>query len=428
MPSYLPTILRIGLAIFLLFSSAAILYTTAQNTHSAQSLATQALESTALALSSSGENALRETPRMPPEEIRQILSDRVVAYALIAGQDRKVLFHTNPRLAGSTLSPEEVNWPSGKTSGQRITLKTGLPAYEFNYVLRRRDGGDELLRLVLHTASADQIVSSARRMWWTVGGVLLLLWVVGILLERVFSRQLRLREELGRRQQLALIGQMTAVLAHEIRNALGSMKGYAQWVHEKTEELDPKKAGLVAVLRGVQRIETLVNDLLLYSREEQYFCQRLDLGPFIQETIPAVVSPWKGKVEMDTAAGTMGVADPEKLHRALTNGLRNAVQAMGDEGTLSIQVHPDGRWIKIRIADTGSGIPPEEIPRLFTPFHTTKAEGTGLGLAYSKKVIEGMGGKIELGNREKGKGAILEIYLPKAGEIGNGEFHPHRGR
>ena len=428
MRPYLSTILRVSLALFLLFSSAAILYTTAQNTRSAQSLATQALESTALALSSSAENALRASQDMASDEIRQILSDRVVAYALIASQDGKVLFHTNPRLAGSYLTPEEVNWPSGTASGQRITLRTGLPAYEFNYVLHRTGGADELLRLVLHTTPADHIVSGARRMWWTVGGVLLLLWVVGIMLDRVFNRHLRLREELERREQLALIGQMTAVLAHEIRNALGSMKGYAQWVHEKMEEPDPRKAGLAIVLQGVQRIEALVNDLLLYSREEQYLFQRLDLLPLMREIVHATVSSWKGKVEIETTPGTIVMADQEKLHRALTNGLRNAIQAMGGEGTLRIQAHPDGRWINIRIEDTGPGIPAAEFPRLFTPFYTTKAEGTGLGLAYSKKVIEGMAGKIELGNREDGKGAILNIYLPKAGEIGNGQIHPYRGR
>jgi len=416
MRPYLPTILRFSLAVFLLLSSAAILYTTAQNNRSAQSLATQALESTALALSSSAENALRASGDKARDEIRQILSDRVVAYALIAGQDGKVLFHTNPRLVGSHLAQEEINWPSGTASGHRITLRTGLPAYEFNYVLHRPDGADELLRLVLHTTPADRIVSGARRMWWTVGGVLLLLWAVGIMLERVFTRQLRLREELGRRRQLALIGQMTAVLAHEIRNALGSIKGYAQWVHEKMEALDPKKVGLAVVLRGVQRIEILVNDLLLYSREEKYHCERLDLLPLIQETVHAGVSSWRGKVEMEIKAQTMVMADREKLHRALTNGLRNAIQAMGDEGTLSIQTHPDGRWIKIRIEDTGPGIPAAEISRLFTPFHTTRAEGTGLGLAYSKKVIEGMAGKIELGNRKRGTGAVLNIYLLKAGE------------
>jgi light-regulated signal transduction histidine kinase (bacteriophytochrome) len=72
-------------------------------------------------------------------------------------------------------------------------------------------------------------------------------------------------------------------------------------------------------------------------------------------------------------------------------GGRNAIQAMGDAGTLSIQAHPDGRWITIRIEDTGLGIPAAEMPRLFTPFHTTKAEGTGLGLAYSNSVRKNSG-------------------------------------
>lgn len=279
MRPYLPTVLRLSLVFFLFLSSAAILYTTYQNAQSSQSLAIQALESTALALSSTAESALRTLGSKAGGEIREIFSDRVVAYALIVGRDGKILFHTNPRLVGSHISEEESRqkWPSKPASGQRITLRTGLPAYEFSYLLHRRDGTEELLRLVLHTTSADRIVSGARQMWWTVGGVLILLWAVGIALERIFTRHLRLQEELERRQQLALIGQMTAVLAHEIRNALGGIKGYAQWVDEKIEEPGPKKAGLSAVLRGAERIESLVNDLLLFSREEIYHMERVDL-------------------------------------------------------------------------------------------------------------------------------------------------------
>jgi signal transduction histidine kinase len=93
---------------------------------------------------------------------------------------------------------------------------------------------------------------------------------------------------------------------------------------------------------------------------------------------------------------------------------------MGEEGILGFSVHPDGRWVRIQIADNGPGIPEEEIGRLFTPFHTTKTDGTGLGLAYSKKVIEGMGGRIQLSNREGRRGAILTIQLPKTGEDKNG--------
>ena len=128
----------------------------------------------------------------------------------------------------------------------------------------------ELLRLVLHTTPADRIISRTQRMWWTVGLVLAVLWTLGILFERMFLRQLRLREELDKKERMALVGQMTAVLAHEIRNALGGIKGYAQWIGEKMDPADPKKTGIGLVLKGTDRIESLVNDLLLFSRDETY--------------------------------------------------------------------------------------------------------------------------------------------------------------
>ena len=411
-----PAALRIGLAFFLLLSTGAILYATAESTQSARSLATQALQSTALALCSSAESALRSSGSRKGGEIRQILSDRVVAYAFIAGQDGKIEFHTNPRLVGSHLSREDQNWPSGTTSGRTITLGTGLPAFEFNYVLHRLDGVPELLRLVLHTTPADRIVAGASRMWWTVGVVLVLLWTVGGLLERVFTRHLRLREQMEEGRRLALIGQMTAVMAHEIRNALGSIKGYAQWLDERIGEKDENKAGVAAVLRGSRRIETLVNELLLFSREETYRLEPIDLSPLIQNQIPSWVSPWEGKIELEVGTGTRAMGDREKLERVLGNALRNAVQAMGETGILRVSVIADGRWVEMRVEDTGQGIPEEEIPRLFTPFHTTKTDGTGLGLAYSKKVMEGMRGRITLTNRQGGEGAILTLRLPRAGE------------
>ncbi|NVM22207.1 MAG: hypothetical protein HWN68_10565 [Desulfobacterales bacterium] len=414
---YLPTVLRASLAIFLLISSAAILYTTAQNFRSAQIQATQALESTALALSASAESALHASGNMAVDEIRGVFSDRVVAYALIAGKDGKVLFHTNPRLVGSYLSDESNRkWPSARASGRRVKLGTGLPAYKFNHILHQPDGTAKLLRIVLHTVPADRIVAGARRMWWTVGGILALLWTVGIMLDRVFARHLRLQQELERQNRLALIGQMTAVLAHEIRNAMGSIKGYVQWVDEKLEKPDPKKAGLSVVLRGVERIESLVGDLLLFSRKETYYIERLDPMSLVRETIDSAVLDWRGTLELEKKPPTRAMADKEKLHRVLLNGIRNAIQAAKDDGSLRISVYPDGRWVTIRIEDTGQGIPAEEIPRLFTPFHTTKTDGTGLGLAYSKKVVEGMGGRINLANREGRTGAVLTIQLPK-GEV-----------
>jgi len=132
-------ILRASLALFLLISTAVILYTTAQNTRSARSLADRALQSTAFALGSSAEGALYEGGSKAVDEIREIFSDRVVAYARIASRDGEILFHTNPRLVGSRLAGDELNrsWPVGTFLGRRAILGTGLPAYEFHNEIHR---------------------------------------------------------------------------------------------------------------------------------------------------------------------------------------------------------------------------------------------------------------------------------------------------
>jgi len=405
------------LFLFLLLSSSAIIYGTTVNTRAVRELAETAMESTALALSTSAESALRSGGSRAEGEARNILSDRVVAYAMVARKDGTIVLHTNPGMVGSNIRDAGLGeWlRSGKTFGRRIMLGTGLPAYEFNYLLHGPGGEPEILRMVLHTTQVDRILSDARRMWWIVGGVLVLLWSVGIALDRVFARHLRLEAQLERRERLALIGQMTATLSHEIRNALGSIKGYAQWVDERVGTTDPKKKGLAAVLQGTMRIESLVNDLLLYSREETYSVQPVDVGILVHESMAGEANGWKGEVELDPGEGTAVLADPEKLRRVLANGIRNAIQSMGDRGHLRIVARADDRGVEIRIEDSGPGIPESEMPRLFTPFHTTKADGTGLGLAYSKKTVEGMNGEIDLANRQETDGAVLTILLPNAG-------------
>jgi two-component system sensor histidine kinase HydH len=412
---YLLSTLRVILVVFLILSSFAIIFATNRNIRTVESLAALALESTALSLSSSAESALKAGERKGGEEIRQIFSDRVVAYALIADKKGQILFHTNLRLAGTLLAEASFRqqWPAVTASGRRVVLGTGLPGYEFNYVLRSPDGVEELLRLVLHTTPADKIVADAEKIWWTVGGLLIFLWAGGVILERLLTRHERLQSELEKKNQLALIGQMTAVLAHEIRNALSSMKGFAQWVNEKMEKADPRKTGLGAILQGAKRIEDLVSELLLFSREEKYYPEDFDPALLAQEILPSLASPWKGKTVLEIPPSLKARGDKEKTHRVLVNGIRNALQAMGEEGVLRISMQPEGRWVKIEIEDTGPGIPQEEIPRLFTPFHTTKTDGTGLGLAYSKRVVEGMGGRIELDNRGDRAGAVLKIFLPK---------------
>jgi two-component system, NtrC family, sensor histidine kinase HydH len=402
--------------LFLVLVSSAILYTTYQNTQSAQNAADQALESTGSALASTVEAELRSGDTLSTDHVRRILSDRVIAYALVADGKGLILFHTNAGLNGTHLQEAGLgNWLlNGQAYGRRITLGTGLPAYEFNYPLHLRDGKTELIRLVLHTFQSDQIMVKARRMWGTVGLVLLLLWTLGILFERLFVRQLRLQEALQKREQLAVIGQMTATLAHEIRNALGGIKGYTQWVDEKVKAGDPKKMGLAFVLKGVNRIESLVEGLLRFARKEIYHSESLPVEQVIADLIHSEILPEKKAIETDLESGLNVWADKEKIHQVLLNGMQNAFQAMEEEPRLSIKAGSKGKWVIIRIEDGGTGISEEDRSNIFTPFFTTKTTGTGLGLAYSRKVVEGMGGAIELANREEGRGAVLSIKLPKA--------------
>ena len=137
------------------------------------------------------------------------------------------------------------------------------------------------------------------------------------------------------------------------------------------------------------------------------------MRPFIEGSLDQSILSWGGDLALEMENGLSVLADREKLHRVMVNGTKNAIEAMGDTGLLRISARPQGRQVTVEVEDSGPGIQVEEIPRLFSPFHTTKTDGTGLGLAYSKKLVEGMGGDIKLANRKGAKGAVLTIRLAR---------------
>ncbi|MHB8765086.1 MAG: sensor histidine kinase [Deferrisomatales bacterium] len=400
--------LRAFLVALLALSTAQVLYVARQDARTGRAVAEKALEATALALSASAERALRAGGGT--EEMRGILSDRIVAYALISDRAGVVRFHTNPGLVGTRLTP--LRERPDRPVGRRVHLGTGVPAYELWYPLHGGPQPEELV-VVLHTTPIDGVAASSRSLHWGLGVMVTLLWATGLAVDRLAGRLLAVRDEMARRERLTLVGHLTATLSHEIRNAVGGVKGYAQWIDEKTGDDDPRKRGLASILRGTARIEGLVDDLLRFSREENYHLEAVPAGPAVAEAVRAGASAWGGELAVAVPEGLSVLADAEKLGRALVNAVRNAVQAMPHGGTLSLTVAPGrGGRVVFEIADTGSGLPEEAREKLFTPFFTTKADGTGLGLAYSKKVIEGMGGTISLGNGARG--AVLAISLPAA--------------
>jgi signal transduction histidine kinase len=411
---YFPRILRLSLFLLLLIFSLAIILTTNKNAQIVRTLAIQSLTDTAVGLSSAADNALRVIGEKNPSDISAIFSDRIVAYALVAQKDGQILFHTNPALISTKLSTQEIEkWISdGTFTSRRITLGTGVPAYEFNFVMYRPEKSPEMLRLVLQTTAADKMIQQAGRMWWITGLLIGLLWTAGIVFERLFTNRIKTQAMRENQKRLTIIGQMTASLAHEIRNALGSVKGYAQWLEEKAAEGSPEKEALATVVTGALRIEALVHELLLYSKEETYNDESVELDPLIRDAVASSMIDGSARVELNVTPGISIKADKEKLFRVMVNGIRNALDAMAQNGSLRISSHERGRWVAVTIEDTGGGISEKDQDRLFTPFYTTRTDGTGLGLAYAKKVVEGMGGTVKLMNRIDCTGAVLTIQLP----------------
>jgi signal transduction histidine kinase len=408
------------LLFFLFFSTAAIIITTWQNLRSVRNVADQSIQNLATALSLSAENALRTQKVRAYDEIRGIFSDRIVAYAFISDPDGQIIYHTNPSLIGSTVEDKEqveAVFRSQQSSGRRRTLRTGVSAYQFNYMLHLSKGRDEVLGLVLNRSASDKVVAEAGRIWWVVAGILAGFWIIGFFLGWTLIRYTGLQGELEQRKRMALIGQMTAVLTHEIRNAIGGIKGFAQWIDEKTTDQDQRKTGLAMILKGTDRVEGLVNNLLLYSKDEAYTLTEFDLPGLVREVIDVRRTGWQGKVTISGESAVSVTADREKLERAILNGVKNAIEAMGSSGDLVISIINKRQSMTLSIEDTGPGIPETDLTRIFTPFFTTKTDGTGLGLAYSRKVVEGMGGRVELKNRSDRSGAILTIHLPKRRKI-----------
>jgi PAS domain S-box-containing protein len=239
----------------------------------------------------------------------------------------------------------------------------------------------------------------------------------------------RLEERLERADRLAMIGQMSATVAHEIRNPLNGIEGFASLLEREFAGDEPRRRYARNILEGVRALNKTVTDLLQFARPT-----RLNLRPtrlsqlfeqallFLREEIRNPKRDGRSQpispdiaIQTDYASAVDEiVADAEQLRGTFLNFLKNAAQAMPDGGHIHITTGPaeNPAYVLIRIADTGIGIVPEIREKLFTPFVTTKEHGTGLGLALAKKIIESHQGTIDI-ESEPGKGATIILRLPR---------------
>lgn len=279
------------------------------------------------------------------------------------------------------------------------------------YVPFHSGEGLRIARIDLAVSSADFLLVHARHnvLVSIAGGLVLML----LALYAVWSdrRAAEMERQQLRMEHLAHIGKMTAVLAHEIRNPLGTIKGFAQLALERA---DAKTSGLLEpVLTETGRLENLVNDLLLYGRPPvpsirtvEWLALTSALGAQAGSVRFVCDSrPWRFQ------------SDPDLLRQVLLNLVRNAVEAVRElpGGEVRLSIAEDGAGgARIAVADNGPGIPEADRDKVFEPFFTTKAFGTGLGLAICQNLVKSLQGRLELLAVEP-QGLEAAIVIPSAG-------------
>ncbi len=247
------------------------------------------------------------------------------------------------------------------------------------------------------------------------------------------TRFKEMEEEMKRVDKMAAVGLLAAGMAHEVRNPLASLSGSIQMLKSELV-LDKSQQHLMdIILRESERLNALITDFLLFAHPPQTQKKPLEISKLLQETIdlwvhsPAFHDGIK-VIHPHPHEDIKVMIDSDQMKQAFWNLLINAAQAMSNGGEIRIQVEKGKNhlgaknvswafsskgkeWIKISIADSGGGIPPEEKEKIFEPFYTTKEGGTGLGLSIVHKIIENHNGVIKV-ESEVGKGSTFTLFIP----------------
>ncbi|MFB3828738.1 MAG: PAS domain-containing sensor histidine kinase [Bryobacteraceae bacterium] len=275
----------------------------------------------------------------------------------------------------------------------------------------------------LRVARIDLAASSAAFLVQHAGHNLVVASVAGLTLTGLSLFAMRAVRRGAQLERLAELGKMSAVMAHEIRNPLGAVKGFVQLAAEKAGP--DVNAMLEPALDETRRLERLVNDLLLYGRPPAPSPRRMAWAPLANSLENHARQFAAGRPLGFAATGEEWTleSDPDLLKQALLNLVKNAVEA-SDSPQIRLTLAPHGSGAVIAVEDNGPGIP--QGVRLFEPFQTTKASGAGLGLSIAHKLVESLRGRLVLRNLAAG-GARAEILLPHARLEKNDGNDPGRG-
>jgi two-component system sensor histidine kinase PilS (NtrC family) len=231
----------------------------------------------------------------------------------------------------------------------------------------------------------------------------------------------RLEGEVRMRDRLAAVGRLAAGIAHEIRNPLASIAGSINVLSQVTPFNDEQKTLVDIITRESTRLNNIISDFLVYSREKSFKFSRLDLVPLLEDTLVLLANRSQTKelkiVREYQLPQAFAAIDADRMKQVFWNLLENAVRAMDGKGTITVSTRAAGDFLRIGIRDTGPGIPAKLVEKIFEPFQSNFEGGTGLGLAIVYQIVQAHGARIFV-QSTPGSGAefVLEILHAKAAE------------
>ena len=239
-----------------------------------------------------------------------------------------------------------------------------------------------------------------------------------IILFRDMTEVQALKKEIETSRRLASLGRLAAGIAHEIRNPLSSIKGFATYFKERYKDNQDDRNTAEIMIKEVDRLNRVISQLLDFARPLALQKKRVSLQALVQHSLKMIERQATSggvaiRADLATSLEEINV-DFDKVTQVLLNLYLNALEAMGEGGTLSISCSEDqgNPGVKIAVTDTGSGIDKKNLEHIFDPYFTTKQTGTGLGLAIVHKIIEAHGGEVRV-DSEVGRGTTVTLFLPR---------------
>jgi signal transduction histidine kinase len=241
--------------------------------------------------------------------------------------------------------------------------------------------------------------------------------VGGVLIVEDVTQRALMERSLAVSERLAGVGRLAAMVAHEINNPLdGIMRLVNLARRAEAENEDPRADKYLAEAdKGLLRLAAIVRDLLAFSQSATQVVEPMPIRDLLAEAAEAMQpAAEKAAVRIDVScADDVPPVKSSTLYHVVLNLVKNAVEAMPDGGRVTVSARAEPQGLVVEVADTGSGIPPESLAKIFEPFysHKAKGKGTGLGLVISKDLVEKQGGTLEAANRPEG-GALFTVRVP----------------